>query len=67
MRHKSIMNKHRYDIYDEELKAYFTEHYDAMPVVIKMDCLIDAIADLNKELEKQQAIHRKSFGKKSYK
>jgi len=67
MRHKTIMIKHRYDIYNEELKAYFTEHYDEMPVVIKMDCLIDAIADLNKELEKQKAIHRKSFGQKSYK
>ena len=67
MRHKSIIIKHRYDIYNEELKAYFTEQYDAMHIVIKMDCLVDAIADLNKELEKQKAIHRKSFGKKSYK
>ena len=33
MRHKSIMIKHRYDIYNEELKAYFTEHYGEMPVV----------------------------------
>jgi len=56
MRHKTIIIKHRYDIYNEELKAYFTEHYDAMPVVIKIDCLIDAIADLKKELEKQHAI-----------
>ena len=58
MRHKTIIIKHRYDIYNEELKAYFTEHYDAMPVVIKIDCLIDAIADLTKELEER---------KKSYK
>ena len=63
MRHKSIMIKHRYDIYAEELKAYFTEHYDAMPVVIKIDCLIDAIADLTKELEKQKAICYKPFAK----
>lgn len=64
MRHKSIIIKHRYDIYAEELKAYFTENYDAMPVVIKIDCLIDAIADLKKELEKQHAI---CYPKKSYK
>ena len=58
MRHKSIMIKHRYDIHSEELKAYFTEHYDGMPVVMKIDCLTDAIADLTKELEERKKSYR---------
>jgi hypothetical protein len=64
MRHKSIIIKHRYDINAGELKAYFTEHYDGMHVVMKIDCLIDAMADIKKELEKQKAI---CYPKKSYK
>ena len=63
MRHKSIIIKHKYDINVGELKAYFTEHYDGMHVVMKIDCLIDAIADLTKELEKQKAICYQPFAK----
>ena len=64
MRNKSIIIKHTYDIYSEELNAQFTDLYDQMPNTMKIDCLIDAMADIQKELDKQRDI---CYPKKSYK
>tara|TARA_A100000171_G_C2006147_1_gene84142 strand:- start:193 stop:399 length:207 start_codon:yes stop_codon:yes gene_type:complete len=56
MKNKSVLIKHKYDMDSEELKAEFTELYDDLPVVMKIDYLIDAIADMKKELRKQHTI-----------
>lgn len=56
MRNKSVLIKHKYDMDSEELKVEFTELYDELPVVMKIDYLIDAIADIKKELRKQHNI-----------
>ena len=38
MRHKSIIIRHRYDVYSGELKAEFTDLYKEMHNVMKIDC-----------------------------
>ena len=63
MRHKSIIIRHRYDVYSGELKAEFTDLYKEMHNVMKIDCLIDAMADIKKELEEQMRKGREQIKK----
>ena len=42
MRHKSIIIRHRYDVYSGELKAEFTDLYKEMHNVMKIDSKIRA-------------------------
>ena len=52
----NIVIRHSYDINSGELKADFTSLYNKMHVVMKIDCLNDAMADIKKELNKQMNI-----------
>ena len=53
---ENIVIRHSYDIKSGELKADFTSLYNKMHVVMKIDCLNDAMADIKKELNKQMKI-----------
>ena len=38
-----------------------SEYYEQLPLVLRVDCLNDAIVDLQKEIEKQRQIRLKKY------
>ena len=56
-----IVFKFVYSESSGEAKMKSSEYYEELPLVLKVDCLNDAIFDLQKEIEKQRQIRLKKY------
>ena len=56
-----IVFKFVYSESSGEAKMKASEYYEQLPLVLRVDCLNDAIVDLQKEIEKQRQIRLKKY------
>ena len=54
-----VLGNLNYKITNEEVKISLHKEYQSLPDVMKMDCLNDAISDLE---NKRKALHKKLYG-----
>ena len=54
-----VLGNLNYKITNEEVKINLHKEYESLPDVMKMDCLNDAISDLE---NKRKALHKKLYG-----